>query len=157
MVISRDRWDLFGPGAKFQLGGDRGPKTDFGWEVWPQALYDMVMRITNDYDRPIIEITENGCSYGDAPDATGAVRDTRRIEYLRSYIAALERAIRDGADVHGYHVWSLLDNFEWAEGTAQRFGLVHVDFATQKRTIKESGNWYARLAASNSLNVAEEK
>jgi beta-glucosidase len=155
MIVSADRWDVVGLGAKFQLGGG-GPKTDIGWEVWPQALYDMVMRISNDYKRPVLEITESGCAYNDAPDAAGAVRDTRRIEYLRGHISALERAIRDGADVRGYHVWSLLDNFEWAEGFAQRFGLVHVDFSTQKRTIKESGKWYARLAAANSMEAVAE-
>lgn len=157
MIVSADRWDVFGMAAKWELGGDQGTKTDFGWEVWPRALYDMVMRITNDYNRPVIEITENGCSYGDAPDATAAVRDTRRIDYLRGYIGELERAIADGADVRGYHVWSLLDNFEWVEGTSQRFGLVHVDFATQKRMMKESGKWFARLAASNSLDGANQK
>ena len=117
----------------------QGPKTDFGWEVWPDALYDMLMRITRDYDRPSIEITENGCSYVDAPDARGVIHDTRRIDFYRGYLEALARAIDDGADVRGYHAWTLLDNFEWAEGYEQRFGLVWVDFATGERTIKESG------------------
>ena len=130
-------------------GGQQGPKTGFGWEVWPKALYDMVLRITRDYNRPVIEITESGCSYNDAPDASGAVHDSRRINYHREYLAALARSIADGADVRGYHAWSLLDNFEWAEGFSQRFGLAYVDFKTQKRTIKDSGRWYANVAAEN--------
>jgi len=130
-------------------GGQLGPKTDFGWEVWPKALYDMVMRITRDYNRPVIEITESGCSYNDGPDAGNVIRDSRRIEYHREYLAALARSIADGADVRGYHAWSLLDNFEWADGYSQRFGLAYVDFKTQQRTIKESGRWYGKVAGEN--------
>jgi len=130
-------------------GGKQGPKTDHDWEVWPKALYDMVVRITRDYNRPVIEITESGCSYNDGPDATGAIHDTRRIAYHRAYLAALARSMADGADVRGYHAWTLMDNFEWAEGFGQRFGLAYVDFKTQKRTIKDSGRWYAKVAAEN--------
>jgi beta-glucosidase len=134
-------------------GGQQGPKTDLGWEVWPQALYDMVMRITRDYNRPEIHITESGCAYNDAPDANGVTNDTRRITYHREYLAALAQAISDGADVRGYQAWTLMDNFEWAEGFSQRFGLAYVDFNTQKRTIKESGRWYARVAAENGVGT----
>ncbi|MGA7218097.1 MAG: GH1 family beta-glucosidase [Candidatus Sulfotelmatobacter sp.] len=129
--------------------GHQGKITDNGWEVWPQAMYDMVMRITRDYNRPQIEITENGCAYSDGPDASGGIRDTRRIQYYRGNLQALARAIADGADVRGYHAWSLLDNFEWAEGFSQRFGLAYVDFKTQRRTLKDSGLWYAKVAAQN--------
>jgi len=132
-------------------GGLQGPKTDFGWEVWPKSLYDMVMRITRDYDRPVIEITENGCSYGDGPDANGVIHDARRIDYHRGYLAALAQAIAEGADVRGYHAWSLLDNFEWAEGFSQRFGLAYTDFKTSQRTIKNSGRWYATVAEQNRI------
>jgi beta-glucosidase len=131
------------------FGADEGPKTDFGWEVWPDALYQILMRVTRDYDRPVIEVTENGCSYGDAPDARGVVRDVRRIDFYRSYLEAVSRAIGAGADVRGYHAWTLIDNFEWSEGFAQRFGLAWVDFATQDRILKESGRWYGRVAAQN--------
>jgi beta-glucosidase len=130
-------------------GGQQGPKTDFGWEVWPKAMYDVVMRITRDYNRPVLEITESGCSYHDGPDANGLVRDSRRIDYHRQYLAALARSMADGADVRGYHAWSLLDNFEWAEGFGQRFGLAYVDFKSQRRTIKDSGRWYATVAAES--------
>ena len=133
-------------------GGQQGPKTDIGWEVWPKALYDMVTRITRDYKRPVIEITESGCAYNDGPDASGVIRDSRRIEYHRQYLAALAQAMAEGADVRGYHAWSLMDNFEWAEGFSQRFGLSYVDFKTQKRTIKDSGRWYAKVATENRLS-----
>lgn len=133
------------------VGGSEGPKTDFGWEVWPDALHDMILRITRDYERPVIEITENGCSYGDAPDARGVVNDVRRIEFYRGYLEAVHRAIQAGADVRGYHAWTLLDNFEWSEGFAQRFGLVYVDFASGRRTLKESGRWLGQVAAANAL------
>jgi beta-glucosidase len=139
-------------------GGQKGPKTDKGWEVWPQSMYEMVMRITRDYNRPVLEITENGCSYNDGPFAGNKlnenratekrinqrkINDVRRVAYHQSYLSELARAIRDGADVRGYHAWSLMDNFEWAEGFSQRFGLTYVDYQTQKRTIKASGAWYA--------------
>jgi beta-glucosidase len=133
------------------VGGQQGPKTGIGWEVWPHALYDVVTRITRDFNRPQIEITESGCAYNDGPDASGVIHDARRIAYHRQYLQALARAIADGADVRGYHAWTLMDNFEWAEGFGQRFGLAYVDFKTQQRTIKESGRWYATVAAENRL------
>jgi len=132
-------------------GGQQGPKTGIGWEVWPQAMYDMVTRISRDFNRPQIEITESGCAYNDGPDASGVISDQRRIEYHRQYLQALARAMADGADVRGYHAWTLLDNFEWAEGFSQRFGLAYVDFKTQQRTIKDSGKWYAKVAAENRI------
>jgi beta-glucosidase len=131
------------------LGGNEGPKTDYGWEVWPQALHDMILRVTRDFDRPVIEVTENGCSYADAPDAAGVVRDQRRIDFYRGFLEAVSRAIDAGADVRGYHAWTLLDNFEWSEGYDQRFGLAWVDFESCRRTLKESGRWYGRVAAEN--------
>jgi beta-glucosidase len=136
-------------------GGRKGPKTDIGWEVWPKALYDMVMRITREYNRPVIEITESGCAYNDGPDARGVIRDARRISYHREYLAALAGSMADGADVRGYHAWSLMDNFEWAEGFSQRFGLAYVDYKTQKRTIKDSGRWYGKVAAENRVGPGD--
>ncbi len=131
--------------------GNEGTLTDMGWEVWPDGFHGMVMRITNDYNKPVIEITENGASYLDAPDAHGAVPDQRKVDYLRGYLSALGRSMKDGANVRAYHCWSLLDNFEWAEGYTQRFGIVYVDFRDQRRIVKESGHWYAKLAASGNL------
>jgi beta-glucosidase len=136
------------------VGGNDGPRTDFGWEVWPAALRDMLLRITRDYDRPVLEITENGCSYADGPDAAGVVRDERRIEFYRGYLAAVAEAIEAGADVRGYHAWTLMDNFEWSEGFEQRFGLAWVDFQNpaRRRVLKESGRWYGRVAAENGFD-----
>ncbi len=128
-----------------------GPLTDFGWEVWPDGLYHLLMRIAREYKGMPLEITENGCSYLDSPNERGRVRDDRRIEFMRGYLNALGRALLHGANVRAYHHWSLMDNFEWAEGFTQRFGLIHVDFSSQKRTIKDSGRWYAQLAATGSL------
>jgi len=132
-------------------GGEVGPKTDMGWEVWPKALYDVIMRITRDYNRPVIEITESGCAYNDGLDASGEIHDGRRISYHQQYISAMARAMAEGADIRSYHAWSLMDNFEWAEGYGQRFGLTYVDFKTQQRTIKDSGRWFAKVAAQNRL------
>ena len=129
----------------------QGPKTDFGWEVWAKALYDMVMRITRDYNRPVIEITESGCSYSDGPNADGVIRDSRRLDYHRDYLIALARSIADGADVRGYHAWSLMDNFEWTWGYTRRFGMTHIDYATLVRTPKESFRWYQNVIRQNRL------
>ncbi len=135
-------------------GAHQGPMTDIGWEVWPKALYDMVMRVTRDYNRPVLEITESGCAYNEGPDANGVIRDPRRISYHQGYLAALAQAMQEGADVRGYHAWSLLDNFEWAEGYSQRFGFAYVDYKTQKRTLKESGKWYAKVAAESRVSAS---
>jgi beta-glucosidase len=123
-------------------------RTDFAWEVYPEALHDVIMRISRDYQRPIY-ITENGCSYGDGPDERGVVDDQRRVSFYQRYIAQVARAIEAGADVRGYYAWSLYDNFEWSMGYSQRFGMVHVDFPTQRRTIKRSGHWYRDVIANN--------
>jgi beta-glucosidase len=132
-----------------------GPLTDAGLEVWPRGIYDLVMQITREYDAPVIEITESGCSYLDAPyeKENGRVPDTRRIDFFRQELAELARAIHDGAKVRSFHAWSLLDNFEWADGYSQRYGLTYVDFRDQRRTVKDSGLWYGRVAAANRLDV----
>ena len=129
-----------------------GPLTNLGWEVWPPAFNDIVMRVARDYHLPI-EITENGCSYSDGPGPDGHVADDKRTAFLKSHLAELARAIGDGAPVRGYHAWSLLDNFEWAEGYSQRFGLVYVDARDQRRIVKDSGLWYGRVAAANRIDV----
>ena len=132
---------------------DQGPKTDGGAEMWPHGIYDMMMQISRDYDHPIIEITETGGAFMDAPGADGRVADLRRIEFYRQHLAELARAMKDGARVRAYHAWSLLDNFEWGSGYSQRYGLTYVNFATQKRTIKDSGLWYGRVAAAGRMDV----
>ena len=147
---SRDRYTSFHAEMPTE-----GPLTDAGLEVYPPGIYDLVMQISKEYNHPIIEITESGCSYGDAPYAKqgGRVPDTRRIAFFRSYLAELHRAIQDGARVRSYHAWTLLDNFEWADGYSQRYGLTYVDFRDGQRTIKDSGLWYGRVAAANRLDA----
>lgn len=132
-----------------------GPLTDAGLEVWPRGIYDLVTKISHDYNQPVIEITESGCGYLDSPDEelNGRIPDTRRILWYRETLAELGRAIADGARVRAYHAWTLLDNFQWAEGYTERYGLIYTDFRNQKRTIKDSGYWYGRVAASNRLDV----
>ena len=113
-----------------------------GWEVYPDGLYDTLRRIHERYAPGDMLVTENGAAYADVVDLDGAVRDPRRIAYFESHLEQVARAMDDGVPVSGYFAWSLLDNFEWTEGYRQRFGLVHVDYETQRRTIKESGYWY---------------
>ncbi|QES10145.1 beta-glucosidase [Streptomyces venezuelae] len=137
------------PFAVRQIEGPE--RTDFGWPVVPDGLRELLAGLRERYgDRlPPLYITENGCSYDDGPDPeTGRVDDTRRIAYHDGHVRALHRAMAEGADVRGYFIWSILDNFEWAEGYRQRFGLVHVDYETLARTPKASYAWYRDLIKS---------
>ena len=128
------------------------PKTDIGWDIYPQGFYDILVRMAYETGNLPIEITENGAAFNIGPDARGVVNDTARIDYVRGHLIEVARAIDNGVPIRAFHYWSLLDNFEWAEGYSQRFGLVHVDFDNQqKRTIKESGKWYAEVARTSSV------
>lgn len=127
------------------------PRTDFGWPVNPDGLYAILRQMWDDCGRIPLEITENGCSYHECPGADGRIRDDRRIAYVRSHLSAVARAIADGIDVRGYHHWTLTDNFEWAEGTTQRFGLAHLDPQSLARVVKDSGRWYAQVARTGRL------
>ena len=122
--------------------------TDMGWEVVPEALTQHLARLAREYAPPPIYITENGMANADGL-VDGRITDTARIAYLRSHLLALARAIELGVDVRGYFYWSLLDNFEWNSGYAKRFGLIHVDYATQQRTAKDSAHWYREFIASH--------
>ncbi len=122
--------------------------TDFDWEVQGNSLYDILCRLHTDYGEKEIVVTENGCAYSDGPDESGCIADTRRTVYLRDHIVACHRAIEEGVPLTGYFAWSLLDNFEWAEGYSKRFGLVWVDFETLERRPKDSYFWYAKTIAS---------
>ncbi|MEQ8965522.1 MAG: GH1 family beta-glucosidase [Azospirillaceae bacterium] len=115
--------------------------TAMGWGIEPDRLEAMLLRLKADYGDPALMVTETGAAFDDRPDAEGRIRDPRRIAFLESHLDAIARAIDGGAKVEGVFVWSLLDNVEWAEGTAKRFGLVHVDFETQTRTPKDSYRW----------------
>ena len=125
-----------------------GPKTDFGWEVYPRGIYDLLKRLQDEYSVNEIMITENGCSYGDGPNENGKVNDVKRVEYHRSHIEQILIAVDEGIPCTGYFAWSLMDNFEWAEGYSQRFGLIWVDFETLERIPKESYYWYQNFIKS---------
>ena len=125
-----------------------GPHTAMGWSVDPTGLEELLARLRQDYPATPLMITENGAAFGDRLDPDGRVRDQRRIEYLRGHIGAIARAVEAGADVRGYFVWSLLDNFEWAHGYSKRFGVIYVDYASQRRIWKDSARWYRDLIAS---------
>jgi beta-glucosidase len=122
-------------------------KTDMGWPIFPEMFTEELIHLTKRYRLPIY-VTENGCNTEDVPDANGVVNDPKRIVFLTRYITAMLKAITQGADVRGYMVWSLLDNFEWGSGYSNRFGIIHVDFETLKRTPKASYHWYKQLIAA---------
>jgi beta-glucosidase len=120
------------------------PRTSMGWPVQPAAFRDTLLELHKRYRLPIF-VLENGTANEDKPDTSGAVADQPRIDFLQAYTAAMFEAIAAGADVRGYFVWSLLDNFEWGSGYSQRFGITYVDYPTQRRIPKASFHWYARL------------
>lgn len=128
------------------------PRTDMGWIIEPSGLTDLVTRIQADYGDAWKRqyIFENGAAYKDTV-VDGQVDDRKRARYIHDHLAALHRAIGAGVPVEGYFVWSLLDNFEWAQGFARRFGVIYVDYATQERIIKHSGRWYAEVMSGNEL------
>ncbi len=136
-------------GSEFVTFPLRGlPRTSMGWEVNPAGLHTLLVRLGHEYPNlPPLYITENGAAYEDTVSSDGAVHDTERESYIVQHIGAVGDAIADGADVRGYFVWSLLDNFEWAWGYGKRFGVVRVDYDTQERIIKDSGLQYARIIA----------
>jgi len=128
------------------------PKSDVGWTIYPQGFYDVLMSVAAVTGKRPIEITENGAAFNTLPNADGAVNDVQRIDYIREHLLTMQRAMEAGVPIRAYHAWSLLDNFEWAEGYTQRFGLVYVDFLRQQeRTVKASGHWYANVIARNSV------
>jgi beta-glucosidase len=115
--------------------------TDMGWEIYPQGLTELLLRLHRDYPVPPLFVTENGGAFQDTLQA-GRVQDSGRTAYIAAHIAAVGEALRQGVPMAGYMVWSLLDNFEWASGYEKRFGIVHVDYTTQQRTLKDSALWY---------------
>lgn len=128
--------------------------SETGWEVFPQGLTDTLNWVRERYGNPPVYITENGSAFYDPPVAEGdIIEDPLRINYQRGHLAAVAKAIAQGCDVRGYMAWSLLDNLEWSLGFSKRFGIVHVDFATQTRTIKASGHHYAKVIASNGASL----
>jgi beta-glucosidase len=124
------------------------PTTAMGWEVDPDGLHEILVRVRRDYGNLPIYITENGAAYEDGPVVNGTVEDPDRVAFLRTHLDALSRAVADGVDVRRYFAWSMLDNFEWEHGYAKRFGLVYVDYSTQRRVPKRSSLWYRDFIAS---------
>ena len=130
----------------------RWPASEAFWQqIYPDGLYDMLTRITRDYGRIPLTITENGLPCPDKLAADGTVDDPGRVDFLREHFAAAHRAIAAGVPLESYHVWSLMDNFEWAEGFDQRWGLVYVDYATQRRILKRSAHWYRGVIRDNTV------
>ena len=125
------------------------PVTAMGWPIQPHGLTDLLVRIHRDYAPERIVVSENGAAFADAPNGDGGVHDPDRISYLDGHIAAAREAIELGVPLDGYLVWSLLDNFEWAWGYEERFGVVFVDYATQERTPKDSARWLSGVARAN--------
>lgn len=134
------------PGAEY---------TEMGWEVCASALRRLLNRINRDYRLPPIYITENGAAFKDEVSADGKIHDPRRLDYLKDHFIQTRLAMQDGVDVRGYFVWSLLDNFEWGHGYSKRFGIVRVDYETQERAVKDSGEWYARVIAANAVEEGQ--
>jgi len=128
-------------------------RTGFGWQVMPESIYWGVKFFAERYHLPIV-ISENGAAYPDVVSPDGCVHDRMRIEFLRAYLHELKRACDEGIAVHGYFLWSLLDNFEWAAGYTQRFGIVYVDFGTGKRTPKDSAWWYHHQITTNGADLS---
>jgi beta-glucosidase len=126
-------------------------RTDFDWEIYPQGLTELALRLGSDYQAKEIYVTENGSCYDDTL-IDGQVDDQKRRKYLELHLEASSEAVKQGAPLMGYFAWSLMDNFEWAEGYSRRFGVVHVDFETQVRTIKSSGKFYQQFLKGNVLD-----
>jgi beta-glucosidase len=139
-------------GAFEQVADRNLPETAMGWPITPEALYWAPRFFHERYRLPIV-ITENGMAHDDCL-VDGAVNDQPRIDFLQSYLQHYARAIADGVPAQGYFLWSVMDNFEWAEGYARRFGLIHVDYTTQQRTLKDSARWYRRVIATHGGSLA---
>jgi beta-glucosidase len=132
VVSAAGPWDVHSSGREI---------TDMGWEIYPEGLTELLVRLQRDYPVPPLYVTENGGAFKDVLEG-GRVHDHQRTDYIARHIAAVAEAMRQGVRMEGYMVWSLLDNFEWASGYEKRFGIVHVDYQTQVRTLKDSAMWY---------------
>jgi beta-glucosidase len=127
--------------------------TEMGWGVDPDGLAFVLQNLKDNFDNPRVYISENGCAFKDIPDSNGYVRDEGRINYLRAHIQVAHQAVTSGVNLHGYYVWSLLDNFEWFHGYQPRFGIVRVDYQSGKRIPKQSAHWYRSVISNNSIGI----
>ena len=158
MALASQRLDFLGINTYSRLVVENGEivkpvpsseYTEMDWEIHAPAMRRMLARVARDYAVPPIYITENGAAFADEVSPDGYVHDPRRISYLRDHFTQARLAMEDGVDLRGYFVWSLMDNFEWANGYSKRFGLIYVDLATQQRILKDSAKWYAEIIARN--------
>lgn len=133
--------EIMVPGASYTQMGR-------GWEIYPAGLTDLLVRLHNDYAPRALAVTENGAAFEDQWNGDGQVHDPQRLQYVRDHLQAVGAALAQGAPVRGYFLWSLLDNFEWGEGYSKRFGVVYIDYASQRRVVKDSGRWYAAFLAA---------
>ncbi len=136
-----------------RINNPRAVYTETDWEVFPQGLTDILVWVRDRYGKLPLYITENGAAFYDPPTADSSVDDPLRVDYLRQHLRAAREAIRKGVDLRGYCVWSLLDNFEWALGYSKRFGIIHVDFETQRRTLKASAKFYKEVIRTQGGNL----
>jgi beta-glucosidase len=145
----------FGPAVLRAVGrpDPAVPVTGRGWPVQPDGLTEILVRLRHEYGPVPIYLTENGAAFHDYVDPDGAVKDPERVDYLESHLKAAHAAISAGVDLRGYFCWTFTDNFEWAAGYSQRFGLIWVDFKTQERILKTSASWYAEVARRNGLEI----
>jgi beta-glucosidase len=163
-ILVKHDWKAF-PIFGVQVKSEESEYSEM-WEIYPPGIYDLLKRIWDDYYLPAkiaragispeLMITENGIPVPDIVAEDGEVHDEKRMRYLRDHLFQVQRAIKDGVDVKGYYVWSFADNFEWALGYGPRFGLIHVDYQTLKRTIKDSGKWFADVIKENGFPVEGE-
>lgn len=143
MVSAGDPWDPKSHGKAV---------SDMGWEIFPEGLTELLLRVHHDYDVPPLFVTENGGAFKDHVGEDGRVHDADRQDYIERHIAAMHLAMKEGVKMGGYMVWSFLDNFEWASGYEKRFGIVHVDYDTQRRTLKDSALWYQNFLHQANTN-----
>ncbi|MBE3089253.1 MAG: family 1 glycosylhydrolase, partial [Actinobacteria bacterium] len=126
-------------------------RTTMDWEIVPEALYDLILRLRKEYTGIPIYITENGAAFNDRISEDGMIHDDKRIDYLREHLIKVAELNEKGADIRGYYAWSLMDNLEWAYGYEKRFGIIYVDYETQKRIFKDSALWYKNLIKQREL------
>jgi beta-glucosidase len=156
IIVERTRVPWLG----FRLVRNPNPcasHTDMDWEINPRSFLDTLTWLRERYANPPVYVTENGAAFVDRVDPDGRIRDEERRAYLEAYLVMLRRALDAGSDVRGYFVWSLLDNFEWAFGLSKRFGLIHVDYRTLRRTPKTSAEWYAGVCRSHGFDLTESR
>lgn len=143
------------PGSKFgtfdRVHPEGAEYTEMGWEVHPSGLYDLLTRFHKEYQIPALYVTENGAAFKDVVSEDGQVHDPRRVQYLHDHFTQAHTAMSEGVPLKGYFVWSLMDNFEWALGYTKRFGIVYVDYPTQRRIVKDSGKWYSDVIKRKAL------